>query len=183
MPNVSSLYLLAHAAAEGAAEHHAEPAALGLNPVAWVALSMLVLIAIALYMKVPAMLTSGLDASIAEIKKQLDEAKQLRAEAEALRAEYASKIANAEKDAAAMLDHARHEAEAIVAKAEADTTAMIARREKMAADKIAAAERGAIDELRARAARAAAAAAGKLIAAEHSAQADQALVDEAIAGI
>ena len=51
------------------------------------------------------------------------------------------------------------------------------------ANEIAAAERGAIDELRARAARAAAAAAGKLIAAEHSAQADQALVDEAIAGI
>lgn len=183
MPNVSSLYLLAHAAAEGAAEHHAEPAAFGLNPVAWVALSMLVLIAVALYMKVPAMLTSGLDAGIAEIKKQLDEAKQLRAEAEALRKEYADKIANAEKDAAAMLEHAKHEAEAIVAKAEADTTAVIGRREKMAADKIAAAERGAVDELRAKAAQAASAAAAKLIAAKHGADADKTLVDEAIAGI
>lgn len=183
MPNVSSLYLLAHAAAEGGAEHHVEPVALGLNPVAWVAASMLVLIAVALYLKVPKMLTSGLDASIAEIKKQLDEAKGLRAEAEALRTEYASKIANAEKDAAAMLEHARHEAEAIVAKAEADTTTMIGRREKMAADKISAAERGAIDDLRATAARAAAAAAGKLIAAKHGAEADKALVDEAIAGI
>lgn len=187
MPNVSSLYLLAHAAAanvaEGTAGHHAEPAALGLNPVAWVALSMAVLLAVALYLKVPSMLTSGLDASIAEIRKQLDEAKSLRAEAEALRKEYADKIANAEKDAAAMLDHARHEAEAIVAKAEADTTAVIGRREKMAADKIAAAERGAVDELRAKAAQAAAAAAGKLIAAKYSADADKALVDEAIAGI
>ena len=183
MPNISSLYLLAHAAAEGSAEHHAEPVALGLNPVAWVALSMLVLIAVALYLKVPKMLTLGLDASIAEIKKQLDEAKSLRAEAEVLRGEYASKIANAEKDAAAMLEHAKHEAEAIVAKAEADTTTMISRREKMAADKIAAAERGAVDELRATAARAAAAAAGKLIAAKHGAEADKGLVDEAIAGI
>lgn len=183
MPNVSSLYLLAHAAAEAGAEHHAEPVALGLNPVAWVALSMLVLIAVALYLKVPKMLTSGLDASIAEIKKQLDEAKSLRAEAEALRAEYAGKIANAEKDAAAMLEHAKHEAEAIVAKAEADTTTVIARREKMAADKIAAAERGAVEELRAKAAQAAAAAAGKLIAAKHGAEADKGLVDEAIAGI
>lgn len=183
MSDFSSLYLLAHAAAEGAAEHHAEPYALGLNPVAWVALSMLVLIAVALYLKVPKMLTSGLDASIAEIKKQLEEAKTLRAEAEALRKEYADKIANAEKDAAAMLEHARHEADAIVAKAEADTTTTIARREKMAADKIAAAERGAIDELRARAARAAATAAGTLIAAKHGAEADKALVDQAIAGI
>ncbi len=182
MSDLSSLYLLAHAAAEGAAEH-AEPSAWNLNPVAWVALSMVVLILVALYMKVPKMLTSGLDEGIAEIRKQLDEAKGLRAEAEALRKEYADKIANAEKDAAAMLEHARHEAEAIVAKAEADTTTVIARREKMAADKIAAAERGAVEELRAKAAQAAAAAAGKLIAAKHGADADKALVDEAIAGI
>ena len=182
MANLASLYLLAHAAVEGTAEH-AEPSALGLSPSAWVALSMTVLILIAIYLGVPKMLTSGLDSGIAEIRKQLEEAKALRAEAEALRKEYADKIANAEKDAAAKLDHAKHEAEAIVAKAEADTTAMISRREKMAADKIAAAERGAIDELRARAAQAATAAAGKLIAAKHDAGADKALVDQAIAGI
>src|ERR1700741_1320773 len=120
-----------------AAEHageHAEPLALGL-----VAAAMTVLILVALFLGVPKMLTSGLDAGIAEIKKQLDEAKALRAEAEALRKEYADKIANAEKDAAAMLEHAKPEAEAIVAKAEADTTAVIARHEKMAEDKIAAA--------------------------------------------
>jgi F-type H+-transporting ATPase subunit b len=82
-----------------------------------------------------------------------------------------------------MLDHARHEADTIVAKAEADTKALISRREKMAKDKIAAAERGAIEELRATAAAAAAAAASTLIAAKHTAKADQKLVDEAIAGI
>lgn len=125
----------------------------------------------------------GLDASIAEIRKQLDEAKALRAEAEALRGEYAAKIANAEKDAAEMLAHARSEADAIVAKAAADTTALIARREKMAEDKIAAAERGAIAELRAKAATAAATAARGLIAANHDAKADKVLVDEAIAGL
>ncbi|MFT4027622.1 MAG: hypothetical protein QM676_12585 [Novosphingobium sp.] len=185
MPDMSSLYLLAHGAV---AEHGAEaaehgPNLFGFGPTFIVAASMGVLVLIALVLKVPAMLTSGLDAGIAEIKKQLEEAKSLRAEAEALRAEYAGKIANAEKDAAAMLDHARHEAEAIVAKAEADTTAVIARREKMAQDKIAAAERGAVDELRARAASAAAQAAGKLIAAKHGPDADKALVDQAIAGI
>src|SRR6195952_1491447 len=110
MSDIQGLYLLAHAAVanvSGAAVEHPEPHAFGLNPMAWVALSMLVLILIALYLKVPSMLTSGLDASIAEIKKQLDEAKSLRAEAEALRQEYATKIPNAEKDAAAMFDHAR----------------------------------------------------------------------------
>lgn len=176
------LLLLAAAAAEHGA--HAEPLALGLAPASWiVAAAMTVLILIALFLKVPKMLTSGLDAGIAEIKKQLDEAKALRAEAEALRAEYAAKIANAEKDAAAMLEHAKHEAEAIVAKAEADTTAVIGRREKMAEDKIAAAERGAVAELQAKAANAAASAARSLIAKNHTAQADKALVDAAIGGI
>lgn len=169
--------------AHGGAEHHAGPAAFGLNPTAWVALAMLVLILVALWKKVPGMIAGSLDNGIADIRKQLDEAKVLRAEAEALRQEYATKIANAEKDAAAMLEHARHEAEAIVAKAEADTTAMIARREKMAEDKIAAAERGAIADLRARAAQAAASAARGLIAQNHGAAADKALVDQAIGSI
>lgn len=165
-------------------ELHAEPAAFGIvTPAAWVGLAMLALIAVAIWKKVPGLLASGLDSSIAEIRKQLDEAKALRAEAEALRKEYSDKIANAERDAAAMLETARHEAEAIVAKAEADTTDMIARREKMADDKIGAAERAAIDDLRATAASAAASAARGLIREKHSAAADKVLIDEAINSI
>ncbi|MFM5907301.1 MAG: hypothetical protein ACKOPO_06925 [Novosphingobium sp.] len=180
------LALLAAAGHGAAAEHgagHAEPVALGLTPPMWVALSMATLILIALKLGVPKMLTSGLDKSIAEIRKQLDEAKALRAEAEALRKEYADKIANAEKDAAEMLDHARHEADAIVAKAAADAKTMISRRETMAKDKIAAAERGAVEELRAKAAEAAASAAVRLISENHGAKADKALVDDAIGAI
>jgi F-type H+-transporting ATPase subunit b len=175
---MADLMLLAAASAE------AEPVAFGfIGPGAWVALSMAVLIGVMLWLKVPGIITGSLDKSIAEIRKQLDEAKALRAEAEALRKEYADKIAGAEADAAAMLDHARHEAEAIVAKAEADTTAVIGRREKMAEDKIAAAERAAVADLRARAAAAAASAAGGLIRSSYSADADKAQVDQAIAGI
>ena len=170
--------------AEGRSDlHHAEPEALYMGPGAWVALAMAVLIGILIWKKVPRTVTGGLDSSIAKIRQQLDEAKALRAEAEALRAEYAKKIAGAEKDAAEMLAHAQHEAEAIVAKAESDTKAMIARREKMAQDKIGAAERAAVDELRAQAADAATRAAGVLIARNHSAEGDKALVDETIAGL
>lgn len=163
---------------------HAEPMLLGIAPpVAVVSTSMIVLLAILVWKGVPKLITGGLDTKIAEIKAQLAEAKALRAEAEALRKEYADKIANAEKDAAAMLDHARHEAEAIVAKAEHDTAEVITRREKMAQDKIGAAELAAVTELRTQAAAAAAAAAKGLIAANHSAAADKALVDKAISGI
>lgn len=167
-------------AGEGA---HLEPAALGLTPGAWVALSMLVLIGIAIWKKVPGMITSGLDSNIAQIKKQLDEAKALRSEAESLRKEYADKISNAERDAAEMIENARREADAIIAKAEVDTTEVMARREKMAADKIAAAERAAIAELRAKAAMAATAAARALIARNYSAEADKAFVNQAISEI
>jgi F-type H+-transporting ATPase subunit b len=179
-------FSLLAAVASHAAEHgvEAEPVAFGIfGPGVWVALSMTVLILVMLWQKVPGVITGSLDKSIAEIRKQLDEARTLRAEAEALRKEYADKIAGAEKDAAAMLDHARHEAEAIVAKAESDTTAVIGRREKMAEDKIAAAERAAISELRARAAVAATQAARGLIRDSHSADADRTLVDQAISGI
>ena len=182
MADIASLAILA----AGAAHEHAaevEPSALGLAPGAWVALSMAVLIAVALFLKVPKAITSGLDKGIAEIRHQLDEAKSLRAEAEALRQEYATKIANAEREAADMLAHARHEAEAIVAKAEADTTDLIARREKMAGEKIAAAELAAVQDLRAKAADAAARAAGALIKGKHDASADKALVDQAISGL
>ena len=189
--NVAVEQGIAHEGTEAAGEttahveqHHAEPALLGIAPpVAVVSASMIVLLAIAVWKGLPGMLTRGLDSQIAEIKAQLEEAKTLRAEAEALRKEYADKIANAEKDAAAMLEHARHEAEAIIAKAEKDTAEVIVRREKMAQDKIAAAELAAVTDLRNQAAAAAAAAAKGLIAANHSADADKALVDQAIAGI
>ncbi|KUR74076.1 ATP synthase subunit B [Novosphingobium sp. FSW06-99] len=159
----------------------AEPLLFGhIPPVMIVSAAMTVLIVIMLWKKVPSLVTSGLDKQIAAIRAQLDEARTLRAEAERLRADYAARIASAEKDAAAMLEHARHEAEAIVARAEVATTDVIARREKMAAEKIAAAEHAAVDELRQRAVTAATDAAAQLIAARHSADADRALVDGAI---
>lgn len=168
----------------GTEAHHVEPMLLGIAPpVAVVSTAMLVLILIAIWKGVPKLVTSGLDAKINDIKSQLDQAKTLRAEAEALRKEYADKIANAERDAADMLAHARHEADAIIAKAEADTTEVIARREKMAQDKIGAAELAAVTELRAKAARAAADAAQGLIRRNYSADADRALVDQSIGAI
>jgi F-type H+-transporting ATPase subunit b len=165
------------------ADGHAEPGVLGLDSYQWVALAMSVLIAVFIWKKVPGIITGGLDSKIAAIRTALDEAKTLRAEAEGLRAEYAAKIASAEKDAEAMLAGARQEAEAILAKAEADSEVMVARRQKMAEDKIAAAERAAIAEVKARAVTAAAAASRVLIANAHDGKADKKLADEVIASL
>lgn len=162
---------------------HADPTALGLAPYNWVGVAMFILLLVFVWKKVPGMITGGLDGKIVEIRAQLDEAKNLRSEAEALRNEYATKVAGAEKDAEAMLENANREAEAILEKAEVDGKAMIARRKQMAEDKISAAERDAIEGVRASAAVAAATASQKLIAEKHSAAADKKLADELISSI
>jgi F-type H+-transporting ATPase subunit b len=171
------------AAAEGHGAPHAEPKALGMDATAWVALAMILVIVLMLWKKVPAAIGKALDKKIEGIRQQLDEAAQLRAEAEALRNEYQAKAASAEAEAAAMVERARHEADAIVRQAQADSDALIERRGRMAEDKIAAAERHAIEEIRAKAATAAAAAAERLIAAEMDPSSDRAVVDRTIAGL
>jgi F-type H+-transporting ATPase subunit b len=123
---------------------HQEATAFGLNAGAWVALAMLVVFAILIWKKVPGAIAKSLDDKIAGIRAQLDEAKALRAEAEALKQEYQKKSKAADKEAKAMIERAQHEAEAIVAKANSDAQAMIERRARMAEDKIAGEERSAI---------------------------------------
>ena len=161
-----------------------EAAVLGfMTPAFFVALAMLLVFAILIWKKVPAAIGRALDAKIAIIRDQLAEAESLRAEAEALKAEYQAKAAAADSEAAAMVERAKAESKAIVTKARKDAEALVERRTAMAESKIAAEERAAIDEVRAAAAKAATAAATKLISERGDAKADKALVDEAIAGL
>jgi F-type H+-transporting ATPase subunit b len=161
-------------------EAHAAPAALGMDATMWVALAMLLVIGLAVWKKVPAMVGAALDKQISGIKEQLDQATNLRKEAEAIKADYEAKAKQAAKDAEAMKAHAEEEAKLIVAKAKEDASALIGRRAKSAEDKIAAAERAAIADVRAQAASVAAAAAASLIAKHHDGKADAGLVDETI---
>ncbi|WP_425228151.1 hypothetical protein [Sphingomonas sp.] len=164
-------------------ENSPEPELLGVNATVVVSLAMLVFIAILLWKGVPKVIAGALDRQIAAIRQQLDEAKTLRAEAEALRDSYAARVADAENAAAGMLTHAQAEADALIAKANVDAAELVERRGKMAEDKIAAAERAALAQVRAHAADAASRAAAALIAAKHGADADRALVDRTIAGL
>ena len=169
--------------AEHSGTEAADPTALGLDATAWVSLAMIVVIVLMLWKKVPAVIGRALDKKIAGIRAQLDEASRLRAEAEALKAEYQAKSAAAAGEAEAIIAHAREEAETIMTQARADASALIERRGRMAEDKIGAAERAAIADVRATAARAAAAAATTIIGSHHNAAADRALVDQTIAGL
>lgn len=160
-----------------------EDAALGLTPGGWVALSMLVVVLVMVIKGVPGLIARGLDRKIATIRTQLEEATRLRAEAEALRAEYEAKASAAAAEANAIIAHAQDEANALLTKAKVDSELLVERRTRMAEDKITAAERAAVAEVRARAASAAAAAAATLIADAHDAANDKALVDRTIAGL
>src|SRR5436305_6185776 len=167
----------------GAPEQHPEPKALGLDAPQWIALAMVVVFAVLIWKRVPALIGAALDAKIAGIRDQLAEAAKLRAEAEALKAEYVAKAAQADAEAATMIERAHIEAQGIVSQAEADAAALVERRARMAEDKIAAAERAALDEIRAKAATAATAAAEALIRDKLDAGADKKMVDAAIAGL
>jgi F-type H+-transporting ATPase subunit b len=136
-----------------------------------------------LWKKVPAMIGAALDKQIADIRDQLAAATKLRAEAEDLKREYEEKLKASAGEADALRARAEVEAATIVAKAKDDVKALIARRQKMAEDRISAAERAAIADVRDTAARAAIGAAHSLIAANHDAAADRALVDAAIADV
>jgi F-type H+-transporting ATPase subunit b len=148
-----------------------------------ISIAMIVVLVILVWKKVPAAIGSALDNKISAIREQLAEAETLRKEAEALKAEYAAKAAQADSEAKAMLERARLEAEAMVEKARKDADALVERRGRMAEEKIAAEERAALQKLRAAAADVATRATARLIAEHVDAKADAALIDSGIKGL
>jgi F-type H+-transporting ATPase subunit b len=173
-----------HAATEAnGAAHGADhgPELLGLGAEGWVYVGLTIFILIAIFVaKAPKVITDILDARIAETRRTLDEAKAIRAEAEALLAKAQTQSKASAGDAAAIIGHAEAEAKALLTQAKTQATELAARRARMAEDKIGAAERSAIAEVRATAASAAASIAAQVIAQSHSSDADKELVDGAI---
>jgi len=92
--------------------------------------------------------TAGLDARAQTIKTQLDEAKRLREEAEAMLADYQRKQRDAMAEALDIVVQAQAEAERVAKQAEIDLEAAIKRREEQARDKITQAEVKALAEVR-----------------------------------
>lgn len=130
----------------------------------WVAVAFVLFIALMLYVGVHKTVTGSLDKRRSRIQSELDEAAKLRSEAQALLAEYKQKTANAEKEAAAIIESAKADAERLAAEAHAKLEDFVARRTKMAESKIAQAEQQALAEVRSVAAEAAIGAAEKVLA-------------------
>ncbi len=120
------------------------------DPTFWVAVSFVILIGAA-GRQIYRAITGGLDKRAAEIRRQLDEAEQLRVEAQNMLAEYKRKQRDAEKEAQEMLEHARVESQRLREKVEEDLGVALKRREELAVEKIAQAEAAAIKEVRSQA--------------------------------
>ena len=130
----------------------------------WALIGLIIFLAILAYLKVPAMMGRSLDERAANIAKELDEARTLREEAQALLAEYHRKRKEAEKEAGEIIASAQREASALLTEAKEKSEDYIVRRNKLAEQKIAQAETDAVNQVRASAVEIAVAAAGTLIA-------------------
>jgi F-type H+-transporting ATPase subunit b len=129
----------------------------------WVAVAFAIFVAVLIYLKVHQQLVKGIDERRNRIKAELDEARRLKEEAQALLAAYQSKQHEAEQEAQAIIAGAKTEAERLAAEAKAKMEDFVARRTKMAENKIAQAEAQAMADVRAAAADAAAAAAEAIL--------------------
>jgi F-type H+-transporting ATPase subunit b len=176
--------LTAGTLAEGGEAHHAEPTLLGLGAEQWVYIGVAIFIVLAVVIgKVPTLIAKALDDRIAGVKRQLDEAAALRAEAESLLADAKGVTAAAEAEAAAIRARAETEASALVAASEAAASEAIIRRTAAAESRIAAAERAAVAELKADVARQVTEAATAIIKARADKDVMAKLTDEAISGL
>jgi len=145
-----------------------------------VLIAFLVFIGVLVYFKVPGLLGGLLDKRAATIKGELDEARALREEAQAVLASYERKHKEVQEQADRIVATAKREAEAAAEDAKAKLAMSIDRRLKAAEDQIASAEASAVREVRDRAISVAVAAAGDLLAKQMKAADRNKLIDSAI---
>ena len=146
----------------------------------WVAIAFGVFVLILLYYRVPALIAKSLDDRAEAIRKELDEARRLREEAQNLLADYQKKHRNVGQEADTILELARSEAEAFAQETRTSLKDMLERRTRQAEDKIARAEAQAVDEVRAAAIELAVAAAEKILRDKASGAGGVSLIDQSI---
>lgn len=129
----------------------------------WVAVAFVILMAGLGYLGVHRTILKALDERQARIKAELDEARRLKEEAQALLAQYRSRQQEAEREAEGIVASATAEAELIAREAKAKMEEFVARRTQLAETKIAQAESQALADVRAVAADAAVAAAERIL--------------------
>ena len=145
-----------------------------------VLLAFVVFVAVLVHFKVPAMIGGLLDKRAEQIRAELNEARELREEAQKLLASYERKHREVAEQAERIVKHAHEEAATAAEEAKASLAASVERRLKAAEEQIAAAEAAALREVREHAMQIAVAAAGDAIADALSASDANGLIEAAI---
>jgi len=153
------------------------------NAAFWVGLCFGLFLLLLVYKKVPAIVAATLDKRAETIRNELDEARRLREEAQALLANFERKQRDAEKEAESIITLARQEAEALAKKTRENLKDSLERLGKLAEDKISRTEKQALSEVRSVAVNVAIAAAEQIIECKMTPAASKKLVDESIKGL
>jgi F-type H+-transporting ATPase subunit b len=136
-----------------------------------------------LYLKVPGTALKALDDQSNKIADELEQAKRLRAEAEALRQSYEDQRVQALSEAEGIIAKARDDAARLKVEAEAQLTASIATRGRQAEERIKRAEEAALADVRAAATNAAIATAEKVLVTAARGKVGENLVSSGIASL
>ena len=148
-----------------------------------VALAFVLFLAILYRYRVQDMLFSTLDARAERIRKELDDAKRLREEAQSLLASYERKQKEVEGLAQEIIARAEEDAKAAAEQAKKDLAVSLERRMKAASEQIASAEAAAVKQVKDRAVTIAVDAAGAVIAKAMTKKAADKRIDDAIAEV
>ncbi len=151
-----------------------------MNAEIWVMVSFFIFLGILGYFGVHTAMGKALDDRAERIKKELDDAKRLRDDAQALLAEYQKKAREAETEAKTIIDQARRDAAAMAEEARRNLEDTLARRTRLAEEKIGRAEAQALADVKSSAIDAAVKAAEQIVKKRAATDTGNALVDKSI---
>ena len=149
----------------------------------WALVGLILFLLLIVYLKVPGKLTASLDNRAETIRTELEQARKLREEAQALLAEYQRKAREADAEVEEIIDQAKREADAFGADARKRVEDYVASRTKMAEGKIAQAEAQALREVRSLSADVAIAAAQRILTARTRGAVAEGLITQSIGDV
>lgn len=148
----------------------------------WLAVALAIFLGLILWKGLRPML-AGLDKRAERIRSAIQEAEQLRDEAEKTLADYKKRQREALSEAEHILQHAQAEAKRIAEQAAKDLEAALARREQLAMEKIAQAEQAALNSVRSQAVDVAIAATADLLRQKLDAERSAQLIDQGLSEV
>lgn len=153
------------------------------TPELWVFVSFVLFVALLVYYGIPNKLVKALDERADRIRVELDEARRLREEAQAILTDYQRKRSEAEQQAENIVAMARREAEFYAQEQRKAMSETLQRRLKLAEEKIARAEEQAVQEIRSKSVDVAVSAAETVIAHQLKGKNAESLVERSIQDI